>query len=78
MPAFITERPWPTGSVYRILSTETDDAGLILRAYEKWGTRCPGFLYGDFAFVIFNTQTGEMFGGRDPLGVRPPVLYPSA
>ncbi len=52
-------------------ATETGDAELILLAYEKWGSRCPGFLYGDFAFVIFNTQNGEFFGGRDPLGVRP-------
>ncbi len=51
--------------------TESGDAELILLAYEKWGSRCPGFLYGDFAFVIFNTQNGEFFGGRDPLGVRP-------
>ena len=51
--------------------TEAGDAELILLAYEKWGSRCPGFLYGDFAFVIFNTQNGEFFGGRDPLGVRP-------
>jgi asparagine synthase (glutamine-hydrolysing) len=51
--------------------TEAGDAELILLAYEKWGSRCPGFLYGDFAFVIFNTQNGEFFSGRDPLGVRP-------
>jgi asparagine synthase (glutamine-hydrolysing) len=51
--------------------SEAGDAELILLAYEKWGSRCPGFLYGDFAFIIFNTQTGEFFGGRDPLGVRP-------
>jgi asparagine synthase (glutamine-hydrolysing) len=51
--------------------TEAGDAELILLAYEKWGSRCMGFLYGDFAFVIFNTQNGEIFGGRDPLGVRP-------
>ena len=50
---------------------ETGDAELILLAYEKWGSRCLDFLYGDFAFVIFNTQNGEFFGGRDPLGVRP-------
>ncbi len=49
----------------------TGDAGLILLAYEKWGKRCVNFLYGDFAFIIFNTQTGESFGARDPLGVRP-------
>jgi asparagine synthase (glutamine-hydrolysing) len=52
-------------------ATEAGDAELILLAYEKWGSQCPGFLYGDFAFVIFNTQNGDFFGGRDPLGVRP-------
>lgn len=54
---------------------ETGDAELILLAYEKWGNRCPGLLYGDFAFVIFNTLNREFFGGRDPLGVRPLFYY---
>ncbi len=47
------------------------DAALILEAYLKWGEQCVQHLYGDFAFVIFNTETGEVFCGRDPLGVRP-------
>lgn len=47
------------------------DAGLILDAYRKWGKKCLQHLYGDFAFVIFNTETGVIFCGRDPLGVRP-------
>jgi asparagine synthase (glutamine-hydrolysing) len=47
------------------------DAGLILEAYLKLGEQCLKHLYGDFAFVIFNTETGEIFCGRDPLGVRP-------
>ncbi len=51
--------------------TEANDSELILRSFEKWGNRCPAFLYGDFAFVIFNTQNGDMFAARDPLGVRP-------
>jgi asparagine synthase (glutamine-hydrolysing) len=50
---------------------DTGEAGLILRAYEKWGSRCLEFLYGDFAFVIFNTESGEIFCGRDQMGVRP-------
>lgn len=50
---------------------DTGDAELILMAYEKWGTRCLEQLYGDFAFVIFNRQSGEIFCGRDPMGVRP-------
>jgi asparagine synthase (glutamine-hydrolysing) len=51
--------------------SESSDAELILLAYEKWGSRCPGFLNGDLAFVIFNTQNGDFFGASDPLGVRP-------
>jgi asparagine synthetase B (glutamine-hydrolysing) len=47
------------------------DAALILEAYLKWGEECLQYLYGDFAFVIFNRETGEVFCGRDPLGVRP-------
>jgi asparagine synthase (glutamine-hydrolysing) len=56
---------------FKTALTEAGDAELILLAYEKWGSCCPGFLYGDFAFVIFNMQNGEFFGARDPLGVRP-------
>jgi len=55
----------------KISPPETGDAELILLAFEKWGSRCLEFLYGDFAFLIFNTQNGEFFAGRDPLGVRP-------
>ena len=47
------------------------DAALILMAYLKWGENCLQYLYGDFAFVVYNKQTGEIFCGRDPLGIRP-------
>ncbi len=47
------------------------DAEVVLEAWMKWGEECVQHLYGDFAFVIFNTDTGEVFCGRDPLGVRP-------
>jgi asparagine synthase (glutamine-hydrolysing) len=52
-------------------SDVTGDAELILLAYEKWGDHCMTYLYGDFAFVIFNVKNGEIFCGRDPMGVRP-------
>jgi asparagine synthase (glutamine-hydrolysing) len=52
-------------------SEESGNAELILLAYEKWGEQCLAFLYGDFVFVIFNTKSGEIFCGRDPMGVRP-------
>lgn len=47
------------------------DTELLLQSWEKWGMNCMEQLYGDFAFVIFNTQTGEIFCGRDHLGARP-------
>jgi asparagine synthase (glutamine-hydrolysing) len=47
------------------------DVELVLEAWLMWGEECLRHLYGDFAFVIFNTHTGEVFCGRDPLGVRP-------
>ncbi len=71
MPACTTGRASHCRLGLKDSIAEATDAELILLAYEKWGSRCPGFLYGDFAFVIFNTQNGEFFGARDPLGVRP-------
>ncbi len=47
------------------------DVEVVLEAWMKWGEECLRHLYGDFAFVIFNTNTGEVFCGRDPLGMRP-------
>ena len=47
------------------------DAELILEAWLKRGEDCVQHLYGDYAFVVFNRQTGEICCGRDPLGVRP-------
>jgi asparagine synthase (glutamine-hydrolysing) len=55
--------------------SELNDAHLILEAFLKWGKACVRYLYGDFAFVIFNTKTGEAFCGRDPIGVRPLFYY---
>jgi asparagine synthase (glutamine-hydrolysing) len=53
------------------LQHKRTDAALILDAWLKLGRDCVKHLYGDFAFVIFNTHTGEVFCGRDHLGVRP-------
>jgi asparagine synthase (glutamine-hydrolysing) len=50
---------------------EPDDAALILESYIKWGTACVNYLYGDFAFVITDSDSGEIFCGRDPMGIRP-------
>ncbi len=55
--------------------SNVSDAALILQAYIKWGGECVKFLYGDFSFVIFNSDTGQLFAGRDHLGVRPLFYY---
>ncbi len=46
-------------------------AELILKSFLRWGKDCVRHLYGDFAFVIVNIKSGNIFCGRDPAGVRP-------
>lgn len=48
-----------------------DDAGLILRAYKRWGTACGEHLRGDFAFALWDEAAGRLFCARDIVGVRP-------
>lgn len=47
------------------------DAELLLRAYERWGERCPERILGDFAFVIWDARRRRLFCARDPFGLRP-------
>jgi asparagine synthase (glutamine-hydrolysing) len=66
--------PWvimADASLYKRGELSAGDAEMILEAWVKWGEECVKYLYGDFAFVIFNTDTGAVFCGRDQLGVRP-------
>jgi asparagine synthase (glutamine-hydrolysing) len=51
------------------------DSDLILAAYEKWGDRCPEYLLGDFAFIIWDAQNQKLFCARDPMGVKPLYYY---
>jgi len=50
-------------------STQTDSQ-LILQAYKKWGTNCPVHLFGDYAFVIWDSNKQELFCARDHVGKR--------
>ena len=54
-----------------LIDKTVSDTVLILESYMKWGPGCLNYLYGDFAFIIVNIHTGEIFCGRDQLGVRP-------
>lgn len=51
------------------------DGGLILRAYERWGERCPELILGDFAFAIWDARRHQLFCARDHAGVRPLYYY---
>ncbi|MGE0090665.1 MAG: asparagine synthase-related protein, partial [Bacteroidales bacterium] len=47
------------------------DDELIIHAFEKWKYECTKYLIGDFAFVIWNIETKELFCARDHFGVKP-------
>ncbi|HLF29409.1 MAG TPA: asparagine synthase-related protein, partial [Xanthomonadales bacterium] len=53
------------------------DSQFILAAYMRWGDDCVDHLLGDFAFVIWNPRTRQLFCARDHLGVRPFYYYQS-
>jgi asparagine synthase (glutamine-hydrolysing) len=47
------------------------DEQLILASYEKWGTDCPRYLYGEFSFAIWDSRNSSLFCVRDPMASRP-------
>ncbi|EHQ89384.1 asparagine synthase-related protein [Desulfosporosinus youngiae] len=59
--------------VFGIHSTDrarVTDSQLVLLAYKKWGNKCPCYLIGDYAFVIFDQNKQELFCARDHVGKR--------
>jgi asparagine synthase (glutamine-hydrolysing) len=46
------------------------DINYIILAYEKWGNNCINHLYGDFAFVIWDSVENKLFGARDHIGIK--------
>lgn len=53
------------------------DSETILHGYQVWGKEVVERLRGMFAFAILNPDTGELFLGRDRLGIKPLYLYRS-
>lgn len=47
------------------------DAELVIRAYEVWSLDAPRRIIGDFALVIWNARTRQLFCARDTSGIRP-------
>jgi len=55
----------------------TSDDQLILMAYRKWGKNCICHLEGEYAFVIWDNKSGELFAATDHIGFRPFFYYDS-
>ena len=55
-----------------VTSTDTE---VILAAYKAWGKECLDKFNGDWAFVIYDNQTKEVFGARDRYGIKPFYYY---
>ncbi len=51
------------------------DTEVIIHGYEEYGKDIVTKLRGMFAFVIWNKQTKELFGARDPFGIKPFYYY---
>jgi asparagine synthase (glutamine-hydrolysing) len=49
----------------------SSDTEVLLHGYAEWGTGLPSRLDGIFAFVVYDSATGEFLCARDPLGVKP-------
>ena len=49
---------------------EVSDSHLILRAYERWGTKCVEELVGDYVFSIWNPREQQLFCARDPFAAK--------
>lgn len=55
-------------------NTDTDTEVLI-NSYLEWGDECQHRFNGMWAFVIYNTENGEIFISRDRYGVKPLYFY---
>lgn len=51
----------------------TPDSELIIQAYIRWGSECPKYLVGDYAFAIWDENQETLFCARDHVGKR--TLY---
>lgn len=51
------------------------DTEVLLKSYLQWGEACLQRLNGMWAFVIHDRHSGEVFGSRDRLGIKPLYRY---
>lgn len=47
------------------------DTEVLVHGYEEWGEGLASRLRGMFAFVVYDTKNGTLYGARDPFGIKP-------
>jgi asparagine synthase (glutamine-hydrolysing) len=47
------------------------DTEVLLRAFQQYGERCPEYLQGQFAFVVWDKQERTALAARDRMGEKP-------
>ncbi|MCU4930821.1 asparagine synthase-related protein [Bacillus thuringiensis] len=52
-------------------SVSEPDINLLWKCYRVWGVDFPKFIYGEFAFVIWDSNIKQIVCGRDVLGSKP-------
>lgn len=57
----------PLGHTFRTAC----DSEVLLHAYVEWGAEAVKKLRGMFAFVIWDSEKKELYGARDPFGIKP-------
>lgn len=55
--------------------TTQSDSEVILHGYEEYGKGILDRIRGMFAFVVWNKNTGKLFGARDIFGIKPFYYY---
>ena len=51
------------------------DCEVVVHAYEEWGVDLVDHLDGQFAFAIWDDESGRLLLGRDRMGIKPLFVY---
>ncbi len=51
------------------------DSEVLIHGYDAWGADLLQKLRGMYAFVIYDSKTGDVFGARDHFGIKPLYYY---